>query len=41
MTTMGILKLLTRTLRKVKARLLAAGVTKEDIFPERTQLVEF
>lgn len=41
MTTMGIQKLLTRTLQKVKVRLTAAGVTKEDAFPERTQLVEF
>lgn len=41
MTTMGIQKFLTRTLQKVKVRMIAAGFTKEDAFPERTQLVEF
>lgn len=41
MTTMGVQKLLTRTLQKFKIRLMAAGVTKEDAFPERTQAVEF
>lgn len=41
MTTMGVQKLLTRTLQKFKIRLMAAGVTKEDAFPERTQVVEF
>lgn len=41
MTTMGISKFLTRTLRKLKPRLQAAGFTKEDAFPERTQQVEF
>lgn len=41
MTTMGVQKLLARTLQKFKVRLMAAGVTKEDAFPERTQAVEF